>query len=261
LRIDFQLGCLAVLMLLVSATAPAQSGNPFEGDPEAIRAGGPLYAARCADCHSADAAGARGPNLLEHWASGGTDLRVFDAVRTGIEGSIMPPSFAADDEIWAIVAYLRSISTVPPFDPGAGDPDRGRAIFENDCADCHAIAGSGGRIGPDLTRIAVVRSREALVRSIREPSGTVSREYRAARLVTDNGTRIEGIVKGEDAFSLQVVDTDARLQGYLKSSLRSLEISDDSLMPRFGRARLSERELGDLLAYLASLRSNRENIQ
>lgn len=248
---------LAVLLLgLVSLVQPiqAQRGNPLEGDDDAISAGRPLYEARCSDCHSADARGVRGPDLTQVWTNGGTDEQVFETVRNGIEGTIMPPSQAPADEIWAIVAYLRSISTVPPFEIPGADADEGHALFQRECEACHAVAGKGGALGPDLSRIALGRSRDALTRSIREPSDSIDSAYKAVVLTTPGGDPIEGIVRHEDAFSIQVIDTNGRLQGYLKRDLAMVTHSTESLMPRFGRRRLSARELDDLLAYLATLR-------
>ena len=47
--------------------------NPFDGDPDAIRAGMGLFRERCADCHGMDARGVRGPDITQVWASGRTD--------------------------------------------------------------------------------------------------------------------------------------------------------------------------------------------
>ncbi len=96
------------LVLLVSAplSASAQGGNPYDGDRTAIRAGGALYGTRCAQCHGGDAKGITGPDLTLLWASGTSDDRVFQAIQTGVSGSIMPSSSAPDTEIWAMVAYV-----------------------------------------------------------------------------------------------------------------------------------------------------------
>ena len=247
---------LAIVCIAVPLYAGAQVSNPFEGDARAIRAGERLYANRCAACHGADGKGATGPDVTMLWLEGTNDETVFDAIRDGIDGAVMPPSFAPDEELWAMVAYLRDISTVPPFDAGDGDAAIGREIFAANCVECHRANGNGGTLGPDLSNIAAVRSREALIGSIRDPSAAMALGYRTVTLVAADGARIEGVVKGEDAFSIQVVDTDARLQGYLKANLRRFVHEDESLMPRFGRLRLSERELDDLLAFLATLRED-----
>jgi putative heme-binding domain-containing protein len=247
----------AALLFLAWAPLPAlaQDGNPYEADPVAIRTGGALYASRCADCHGADAKGARGPDLTLLWANGANDARVFDSVRNGVESSIMPPSLAPDIEIWATVAYLRSISTVPPFENDGGDVAHGRRLFVDNCARCHRAAGRGGTLGPDLSRIALIRSREAVLRAIQEPSTSIAVGYRAVTLVTNSGRRIEGVAKSEDAFSIQIVDTDERMQGYLKADLDRIVREEQSLMPQLWPAKIGSRELDDLLAYIGTLRS------
>lgn len=234
--------------------AVAQGGNPYDGDPAAIRAGRALFANRCAECHGADAKGLNGPDLTALWASGVRDERVFAVIREGIAGSIMPAFPSPEQETWAVVAYLKSVSTVPAGRGGAGEPARGREIFEATCARCHMVAGSGGILGPDLSRIARVRTREQLARSIRDPGGAVAAGFRPITLLTREGERIRAVVKGEDAFSIQVMDTGGRLQGYRKADLRELAREERSLMPAFGPERLNEAALDDLLAYLGTLR-------
>ena len=231
----------------------AELVNPYEGDDAAVRAGSGLYAGRCADCHGADAKGNRGPDLTQRWAVGASDESVFMTIRQGVAGSIMPPSSAPDNELWAIVAYLRSISVVPPL-ASSGDPTRGRALFVAECEQCHRVGLAGGALGPELTRIGQVRSREALVAAVRDPSAAVALGYRAVTLRTQAGLRIEGIVKSEDAFSLQVMTTDGRLQGYRKTELVEVAPTSESLMPRFSPERLDADGLEDLLAYLGTLR-------
>ena len=168
---------LAVCVLPTLPAANAQPKNPYEADATAIQVGGVLYAGRCADCHGPDAKGLRGPDLTQLWLAGAEDERVFTSIRNGVAGSIMPPSIAPDSEIWAIVTYLRSISTVPPLEIPGADPEAGRALFSKHCSECHQASGSGGSLGPELTRIALVRSLESLTQSVRDPSATVASGY------------------------------------------------------------------------------------
>jgi hypothetical protein len=72
-------------------------------------------------------------------------------------------------------------------------------------------------------------------------------------LVTRDGERIRGVRKNEDEFSIQIMDTRERLQGYLKANLTAFTTDKQSLMPVYGPDRLNDRELDDLLQYLASL--------
>jgi hypothetical protein len=70
-----------------------------------------------------------------------------------------------------------------------------------------------------------------------------------------NGQQIRGARKGEDAFSIQIMDTHERLQGYLKADVRAVTRESKSLMPDYRPETLNDRDLDDLLAFLGTLRS------
>ena len=248
--------CGLALLLAPPGARAGQDGivaNPYEGDPAARRAGAALYGTRCAECHGADAKGISGPDLTALWAVGTSEARVFQTIRRGVPDSIMPSSSAPDNELWAIVAYLKSVSTVSPVEFATGDADHGREIFRSTCARCHRVNGIGGRLGPDLSRIARIRSRASLTQAVRDPSASMAVGYRTVTLVTTDGGQIRGVKKGEDAFSVQIVDTGERLQGYLKADLGEVRDEEQSLMPAFGPDRLSDGDLDDLLRFLGTL--------
>jgi putative heme-binding domain-containing protein len=150
-----------------------------------------------------------------------------------------------------VIAYLRKIGTVPPSDAPGGNVDNGARLFTAQCASCHRVAGKGGRIGPDLTRVGTSRSRSALVREIRTPSEWIPPAFETVSLVTKDGQRIRGIKKNEDVFSIQVMDTRERIQGYLKSDLKELVYEKTSLMPAFPAGRLYDSDLNDLMVIWA----------
>src|SRR5688572_6643793 len=253
---------VAAAWLVLCCTAPigasAEQRNPFEGDEVAIRAGAQLFAARCALCHGPDAKGQLGPDLTQRWARGETDESAFLIIRNGVPGSSMPPNSAPDNEIWAIVAHLRSISLMPQLQ-STGDALRGRAVFADNCAGCHQVRGEGGALGPSLTSIGAARSRAALTAAVRDPSASVALGFRGVTVETRDGERVEGVVKSEDAFSLQVVTVDGELRAFRKSDLRELARSTESLMPAFDASRLNDAAFEDLLAYLGTLRGTQAN--
>ena len=247
-------GALALFVAAwLSSTAEAIQ-QAARDQADAIQVGTRLYGQRCADCHGADAAGFTGPNLTGLWVSGQSDDQIFRTIRFGRPGSIMPPSTAPDAELRAIVAYLKSIGTVPADFTANGDVDHGEELFRSTCTQCHRVGQDGGRLGPDLSLIAQTRSRAELRRAIREPSASIAAAYRPLTLVTQDGEQIRGVRKGEDAFSVQIVDTNERLQGYRKADLEEVVREDESLMPVFGVNRLSDSELDDLLKFLGTLR-------
>lgn len=255
---------VAGLSLSASALAFAQTSapaspkppvkNPFDGDAGAIRAGGARFQAGCAECHGSDAKGIFGPNLTTLWLNGLTDDRLFQTVKGGVPGSSMPSSRLGDDEIWGILAYLRTLSPKDPPPPETGDAANGERLFRVNCASCHRVNGRGGRLGPDLSRIGSSRSRDGLIRDIRNASAVIVPGYEGVTLVTADGQTIQGAVKSEDAFSVRIMDTREELRGFLKSDLKSFREDARSLMPDFGDARLAGPALDDLLRYLSTLR-------
>ena len=65
---------------------------------------------------------------------------------------------------------------------------------------------------------------------------------------------MQGVKKNEDLFSVQIMDTRERIQGYEKDKVNAVENGKKSAMPVFGPDRLSDSELDDLLRYLQTLR-------
>ncbi|PYR14204.1 MAG: hypothetical protein DMG00_04355 [Acidobacteria bacterium] len=232
-----------------------QTKNPREGDPQAIRNGTALYRIRCSGCHGMDATGLRGPDLTSVMSSGITDEQLFQYVKRGVPGTEMPPTNAPDDEIWQTLAYLRTLSAPAAAANVGGDADHGERLFQANCISCHRVNGRGGRIGPDLSRIGSSRSRAALTKEIRTASASVQPGYDAVTLVTRDGRRIRGVRKNEDAFSIQIMDVNERLQGHMKSELREIIEEKGSLMPDYGVDKLPAGDFTDLLAYLSRQRA------
>ena len=267
-------GSILVALALVSATAggarlsagggqPPQerpivgnpaANNPHLGKPDSIRSGMALYRIRCADCHGMDATGYRGPDLTALLATDVSDERLFHTLRKGVPGTEMPSSDDPDDDLLLLIAYLRKLATPAPAERTVGNVENGARLFAAQCASCHRVGTRGGRLGPDLSRVGVARSRAALVREIRTPGEWVPPTFETVTLVTKDGQRIRGTKKNEDVFSIQVMDTRERIQGYQKASLQEVIYEKASLMPAFAPGRLSDSDLNDLVGYLTTLR-------
>jgi putative heme-binding domain-containing protein len=250
---------LALVCLLGATITRAQdrpTKNPLDGDADAIKSGQGLFRARCADCHGMDGRGQRAPDLTQVWASGRTDDGLFRTLRTGVPGTEMPSVGARtpDDEVWKILAYLRTLSAPAPTDPPRGSAQNGQIVFRINCASCHQVSGTGGHLGPDLSRVGAARSRQMLVRQIRGAVEDFRPGYAPVTLTTADGQIVHGVKKNEDLFSVQIMDTRERIQGYEKEKMRSVANDTRSAMPAFGVERLNDGDLDDLLAYLQTLR-------
>jgi len=237
--------------------------NPLEGNADAITAGMGAYRVRCADCHGMDARGVRSPDITQVWAKGRTDDALFRTIRNGVPGTEMP-AFAAprtsDVDIWRILAYLKTLAAPAPTGLARGNATTGQNVFAANCIACHRVGEHGGTLGPDLSRIGAARAREAIARQIRGNVADFRTGYEPVTLTTPNGQEIRGVKKNEDLFSVQIMDTGERIQGYLREDMRTVTNEKQSAMPAFAADRLSDADLDDLLAYLTSLQgANGEN--
>ncbi len=231
--------------------------NPLAGNQTAILAGMSQFRARCADCHGIDARGARGPDITEVWASGRTDSGLFRTIRLGVPNTEMPPirgDRPTDDDIWRILAYLRTLAAPASADPAKGNAQNGERVFRTHCASCHRADGRGGRFGPDLSRVGLSRARSTLARRIRGAVEEFGRGYEPVTLVAPGGRLVHGVKKNEDLFSVQIMDSAERIQGYLRDDLKGVTNEEKSAMPAFDIAKLSQSDLEDVLAYLGTLR-------
>jgi putative heme-binding domain-containing protein len=248
------LAMLAVTGGALAAQTPTDK-NPLEGNPDAIKYGMGLFRGRCADCHGMDARGVRAPDITQVWASGRTDDGLFRTIKGGVPGTEMPANPRINDqEAWQILAYLRTLAAPAPTDPPRGDARNGETIFRAQCATCHRVNAVGGRLGPDLSRIGSARSRDAIVLRIRRGLEQFSQGYAPVTLTPETGQPIRGVKKNEDLFSVQIMDTAERIQGYEKDKMKAVEDGTRSVMPAFGPDQLSDRDLDDLVRYLQTLR-------
>jgi putative heme-binding domain-containing protein len=249
--------CLLNLLLLCQF-AIAQEVNPLAADPRAAGAGGTIFRAQCATCHGADAKGIEtieAPDLtLMFTRPEVNDSAAFQIIREGIPGSIMPPHAFPEAEVWMLVSYLRSVAIAGTANEIDGDPRRGMTLFNGNCARCHRVDNVGGSLGPELSSITNRRSQDALTNSIRNPSASIGRRYKPVTIVTQYNERIQGTIKSEDAFSIQIMDSNQSLRGFRKDLLRELNHEDVSLMPAFPESVLSSDDINDVLRFLQSER-------
>lgn len=111
--------CGVLLSLIAVLPAQAQQNgaapqklNPYTGQTEAIAEGEALYKKfNCYACHGMRGGGGMGPNLTdEAWQTGdGSDAAVQIQIRDG-KGA-MPPykSLLNDEQIWKLIAFVRSL--------------------------------------------------------------------------------------------------------------------------------------------------------
>jgi cytochrome c oxidase cbb3-type subunit III len=248
----------AGLLLVSTSTAqsqPEQSPNPLGHSEQAIAEGHELYNRTCVVCHGLNgAAGDRAPAL-----GGGrsyvisTDQAIFDAIKDGIAGSAMPAFALQPTEIWKIVAYIRSLRATASDAFVPGDVGGGERIFweKGRCGNCHMIRGRGGIAGPDLSNVGGERTLAVIRDALTKPRLQIPRGYQPVEVVTTDGRKITGIAKNDNNFSMQLLDSQDRLQLFTSDELREVTYKKQSLMPSNYGTVLTADELQNLLAFLS----------
>src|SRR5262249_37476627 len=82
-----------------------------------------------------------------------------------------------------------------------GDPSRGEKLFWSQpvqCGRCHRVGSQGTLIGPDLSSIGKLRSREDLLVSLLEPSRRIQPKYASYVVATVNGALFTGLLVSRD---------------------------------------------------------------
>jgi putative membrane-bound dehydrogenase-like protein len=144
---------------------------------------------------------------------------------------------------------LQNVQTSLP----AGDVRRGQEVFHSAkaaCSACHAIGYLGGRVGPDLTRIARTRSQRDLLESIVFPSASLVQNYEPVAIVTADGRVFNGLIQRETKDELVLAtgpDKEARLA---RNEIEAIQRSKVSIMPAGLDKQLTPQQLADLVEFL-----------
>ncbi len=186
-----------------------------------------------------------GPVILTQLARSGrhdADLSALLAKAGGFERS--EPWSAAD--IPTLMAAVRS----------GGNAARGAVVFQSPqlaCTTCHSVDGTPGKIGPDLGALGTAQSLEFILGALIEPQREVKEGFMAHEVVTQDGTVLQGYLRGESANHLAVLDhlTDQVVQVPRPTIAEQRQLG--SLMPAGLVDGLSADDFRDLAAYLVSL--------
>ena len=124
---------------------------------------------------------------------------------------------------------------------------------EVSCVRCHKVAGRGGDVGPELSKIAKEKDRKYLLESIIDPNRAIAKNFESVMLRTDDGVVISGVLKRETDDSIQVMTAEGRLLDIDKQIVEARK-KGRSAMPEDLHKRLTPLELRDLIEYLSTLK-------
>jgi cytochrome c oxidase cbb3-type subunit 3 len=176
-----------------------------------------LYVEHCSACHRMDGQGGIGLPLATAKLADVTDDYLRKTIRNGRPGRVMPAfQRMSDAQVSAIVGFLRKrTDTSGPKlsgEPVVGDAENGALVYAEHCTECH---GDDGRGEGEGTGVTLSRERTFLVMpaSISNPGFLASVSDQMLHRVVEAGR----------------------------------ESSD---MPAFGRGKLTEQEINDVVAYV-----------
>lgn len=188
-----------------------------------------------------------------------------DVAKVGIRtvrasGRDSPPLVAALTRAGSLSAIKRDLSVAQIKQlveevQKQGDAARGEAIFrrkDQACLKCHAIAGAGGQVGPDLTSIGASAPVDYLVESILLPNKIIKEGFHSLVVSTKAGKVFTGIKVRETQTELVLRDAEDR---EVMVPIKDIDerANGTSLMPEGLSDPLTRTELVDLIRFLSEL--------
>jgi len=137
-----------------------------------------------------------------------------------------------------------------------GNAMAGRRFFmtnsATECIRCHSVGGQGGEVGPNLSNIGNVLTREQILQAMIEPSARLSPGYGMVVLTLKDGQTAAGILTFENDHEL-ILKTSEAEPLKIASSRISKRDNVPSSMPPMG-AMMTKREIRDVVEFLAGLK-------
>ncbi len=130
-----------------------------------------------------------------------------------------------------------------------GNADKGQAVFQKVCGQCHKIYGEGQDVGPDIT-LNGRNSFEQLLSNVLDPSLVIGAAYHARTVVTTDGRILNGLLAEDGQQRIVLKTQGGKLETIARNDVDEIKISPLSLMPEELEKQLKPEELADLFAFL-----------
>jgi putative membrane-bound dehydrogenase-like protein len=131
---------------------------------------------------------------------------------------------------------------------GRASFERGRKVFESQCAKCHQFEGKGHEVGPVLD--GAERSIEYLLINILDPNRVIGQPYYRRTVALKDGTVASGILAAEDDKSVTLKGENAVLKLILKKDIEEMQQDPISLMPEGLDKNMTVQDFRDLIRYV-----------
>jgi mono/diheme cytochrome c family protein len=235
-------------------------------DPAGAQRGQKLYAAQCVTCHGASARGTeRGANLVRsqrmlrdrYGSAIGPFLKTGHPMETGSAASLTDAQITdLSHFIWdRINSTLRGAPEFDVKDVLTGDPAAGRAYFTGaGCAACHSptgdLAGYGARYPPvDIQQRFVFPSAGG-----GRGRGAKPRPQVTVTVARPGAAPVSGVLVSMDDFHVALRDASGAYQSWARTPDLQITKNDPYAAHVALLDRLTDKEMHDMTAYLASLK-------
>jgi putative heme-binding domain-containing protein len=132
---------------------------------------------------------------------------------------------------------------------GRASFERGRKVFEANCAKCHKFEGKGHQVGPELDGAG--RDIEYLLVNILDPNRVVGQPYYLRYVELKNGRTETGLLAAEDDTSITIkVENDVLKKIEKKDIAGKVQILEKSVMPEGLDKGMTVQDFRDLVRYV-----------
>ena len=131
-----------------------------------------------------------------------------------------------------------------------GDHDRGRVVFQKQCAACHQLGELGHAIGPNLFA-AVTRGADSILVNVMDPNREVNPQYLQYNVLTIGGRVISGMIVSETANSLTLTVGEGQRHVIANDQIERIKNTQRSIMPEGFETSITPQGMADLIEFLS----------
>jgi len=259
-RITWRSAWIAVALVSTCAICPAQTSGSKSSS------GRRTFETICASCHGLNGKGGeRGPDIatkLEIVKL--SDTQLSRILRDGKPQAGMPGfSGLGTAKLVEVLGYLRMLQGRGSTPAIATNVGHGKEFFtgKGGCSQCHMVHGVGGFIGPDLSDYGATHSADDIRDAILDADKRQGFNKTLAKATTKDDQELSGLVRNEDNFSVQLQSLDGTFHLLEKSDLVELRFESAPVMPSDYKSRFTPAELKQLVAYLISVGTVKQDQQ
>lgn len=133
------------------------------------------------------------------------------------------------------------------------DAARGKAVFAKHCAACHAVAGVGVTVGPDISDTRT-KTAEMLLTDILNPNAAIDGNSVSYTVRTKDGKVLTGLIASETAAGITLKRENNQTETVLRADVEELRSSGLSLMPDGLEKNMTVQDVADLIRFLKDWR-------